>query len=141
MMKRHMARELAVQSLFQMELSDLSAQEAIEFAVEGKEYDAFVTRLVEGVEANKPEIDQKLRAALVNWSFERLGNIERTILRLAVYELLFETKIPVRVTINEAIELTKAFADEEATKIVNGVLGKVAQEVEQNGLKENPQSN
>ena len=54
MMKRHMARELAVQSLFQMELSDLSAQEAIEFAVEGKEYDTFVTRLVEGVEANKP---------------------------------------------------------------------------------------
>ena len=77
----------------------------------------------------------------MNWSFERLGNIERTILRLAVYELLFEAKIPVRVTINEAIELTKAFADEEATKIVNGVLGKVAQEVEQNGLKENPQSN
>ncbi len=128
MMKRHMARELAVQSLFQMELSDLSAQEAIEFAVEGKEYDTFVEQLVVGVETNKDEIDQHLRAALVNWSFERLGNIERTILRLAVYELMFEPKIPIRVTINEAIELTKAFADEEATKIVNGVLGKVAQQ-------------
>lgn len=133
MMKRHMARELAVQSLFQMELSDLTAQEAIEFAVEGKEYDTFVEQLVNGVEENKATIDQHIREALVNWSFERLGNIERTILRLAVYELLFETNIPVRVTINEAIELTKAFADEEATKIVNGVLGKVAQGV----VKEN----
>ncbi|WP_410502700.1 transcription antitermination factor NusB [Exiguobacterium acetylicum] len=133
MMKRHMARELAVQSLFQMELSDLTAQEAIEFAVEGKEYDTFVEQLVNGVETNKATIDQHIREALVNWSFERLGNIERTILRLAVYELLFETNIPVRVTINEAIELTKAFADEEATKIVNGVLGKVAQSV----VKEN----
>lgn len=133
MMKRHMARELAVQSLFQMELSDLTAQEAIEFAVEGKEYDTFVDQLVNGVETNKATIDQHIREALVNWSFERLGNIERTILRLAVYELLFETNIPVRVTINEAIELTKAFADEEATKIVNGVLGKVAQGV----VKEN----
>lgn len=133
MMKRHMARELAVQSLFQMELSDLTAQEAIEFAVEGKEYDTFVEQLVNGVETNKETIDQNIREALVNWSFERLGNIERTILRLAVYELLFETNIPVRVTINEAIELTKAFADEEATKIVNGVLGKVAQGV----VKEN----
>ncbi|WP_294747861.1 transcription antitermination factor NusB [uncultured Exiguobacterium sp.] len=132
-MKRHMARELAVQSLFQMELSDLTAQEAIEFAVEGKEYDTFVEQLVNGVETNKVTIDQHIREALVNWSFERLGNIERTILRLAVYELLFETNIPVRVTINEAIELTKAFADEEATKIVNGVLGKVAQGV----VKEN----
>ncbi|KQS45568.1 MULTISPECIES: transcription antitermination factor NusB [Exiguobacterium] len=132
-MKRHMARELAVQSLFQMELSDLTAQEAIEFAVEGKEYDTFVEQLVNGVETNKETIDQHIREALVNWSFERLGNIERTILRLAVYELLFETNIPVRVTINEAIELTKAFADEEATKIVNGVLGKVAQGV----VKEN----
>jgi len=128
-----MARELAVQSLFQMELSDLTAQEAIEFAVEGKEYDTFVEQLVNGVETNKETIDQHIREALVNWSFERLGNIERTILRLAVYELLFETNIPVRVTINEAIELTKAFADEEATKIVNGVLGKVAQGV----VKEN----
>ena len=133
MMKRHMARELAVQSLFQMELSDLTSQEAIEFAVEGKEYDTFVDQLVNGVETNKATIDQHIREALVNWSFERLGNIERTILRLAVYELLFETNIPVRVTINEAIELTKAFADEEATKIVNGVLGKVAQGV----VKEN----
>lgn len=133
MMKRHMARELAVQSLFQMELSDLTAQEAIEFAVEGKEYDTFVEQLVNGVETNKATIDQHIREALVNWSFERLGNIERTILRLAVYELLFEANIPVRVTINEAIELTKAFADEEATKIVNGVLGKVAQGV----VKEN----
>jgi len=116
-----------------MELSDLTAQEAIEFAVEGKEYDTFVEQLVNGVETNKATIDQHIREALVNWSFERLGNIERTILRLAVYELLFETNIPVRVTINEAIELTKAFADEEATKIVNGVLGKVAQGV----VKEN----
>jgi len=103
MMKRHMARELAVQSLFQMELSDLTAQEAIEFAVEGKEYDTFVEQLVNGVETNKETIDQHIREALVNWSFERPGNIERTILRLAVYELFFETNIPVRVTINETI--------------------------------------
>ncbi|WP_313290891.1 transcription antitermination factor NusB, partial [Exiguobacterium sp.] len=73
MMKRHMARELAVQSLFQMELSDLTAQEAIEFAVEGKEYDTFVEQLVNGVATNKETIDQHIREALVNWSFERLG--------------------------------------------------------------------
>ena len=93
MMKRHMARELAVQSLFQMELSDLTAQEAIEFAVEGKEYDTFVEQLVNGVETNKATIDQHIREALVNWSFERLGNIERTILRLLQTAFRFEIRL------------------------------------------------
>lgn len=124
-MKRHEAREKAIQTLFQIEVSKLEVDEAIEFALDGMESDPFYEQLVVGTLEKKEEIDELLIENLKNWRLDRLGNVERTILRMATYELLYVETIPDKVTINEAVELTKSFADEEAAKLVNGVLGNI----------------
>ncbi|MGA9468231.1 MAG: transcription antitermination factor NusB, partial [Exiguobacterium marinum] len=74
------------------------------------------------------DIDALLVENLKNWRLDRLGNVERTILRMATFELLYVETIPENVTINEAVELAKSFADEEAGKLVNGVLGNIIKE-------------
>lgn len=124
-MKRHEAREKAIQTLFQIEVSKLEVDEAIEFALDGMETDPFYEQLVVGTLEKQDEIDELLIENLKNWRLDRLGNIERTILRMATYELLYVETIPDKVTINEAVELAKSFADEEAAKLVNGVLGNI----------------
>ncbi|ERG67072.1 MULTISPECIES: transcription antitermination factor NusB [Exiguobacterium] len=124
-MKRHEAREKAIQTLFQIEVSKLEVDEAIEFALDGMESDPFYEQLVVETLEKKDEIDELLIENLKNWRLDRLGNVERTILRMATYELLYVETIPDKVTINEAVELAKSFADEEAAKLVNGVLGNI----------------
>lgn len=127
-MKRHEAREKAVQTLFQIDVSQLEVEAAMEFALDGQETSEFYEVLVRGTLEHLDSIDAQLRDNLKNWSLERLGNVERTILRMATYELLFVDEVPQKVTLNEAVELTKAFADEEAAKLVNGVLGNLVKE-------------
>lgn len=124
-MKRHEAREKAIQTLFQIEVSKLEVDEAIEFALDGSESDPFYEQLVTETLDKLEEIDELLIENLKNWRLDRLGNVERTILRMATYELLYVETIPDKVTINEAVELAKSFADEEAAKLVNGVLGNI----------------
>ncbi|WP_214711443.1 transcription antitermination factor NusB [Exiguobacterium sp. s55] len=124
-MKRHEAREKAIQTLFQIEVSKLEVNEAIEFALDGMDSDPFYEQLVVETLEKKDEIDELLVENLKNWRLDRLGNVERTILRMATYELLYVETIPDKVTINEAVELAKSFADEEAAKLVNGVLGNI----------------
>ncbi|WP_396128175.1 transcription antitermination factor NusB [Exiguobacterium mexicanum] len=124
-MKRHEAREKAIQTLFQIEVSKLEVDEAIEFALDGMDSNPFYEQLVVETLEKKDEIDELLIENLKNWRLDRLGNVERTILRMATYELLYVETIPDKVTINEAVELAKSFADEEAAKLVNGVLGNI----------------
>lgn len=125
-MKRHDAREKAVQVLFQLDNTDLTLQEAIGHVLNEEETDAFFEKLVHGVTEKLQEIDEKLTENLENWSLGRLPKIERTVLRLAVYELQFMKDTPSRVVLNEAIELCKTFGDEKSSKFVNGVLSKFA---------------
>ncbi|MBD8026109.1 transcription antitermination factor NusB [Ureibacillus sp. Re31] len=127
-MKRHDAREKAVQVLFQLDNTDLTLQEAIGHVLNEEESDAFFDQLVHGVTENQKEIDEKLSQNLENWSLGRLPKIERTVLRLAVYELQFMQDTPSRVVLNEAIELCKTFGDEKSSKFVNGVLSKFTQQ-------------
>ncbi|MBG0917295.1 transcription antitermination factor NusB [Exiguobacterium sp. SRB7LM] len=127
-MKRHEAREKAIQTLFQIEVSKLEVDEAIEFALDGAESDPFYEQLVTGTLEHIEDIDALLVENLKNWRLDRLGNVERTILRMATFELLYVETIPENVTINEAVELAKSFADEEAGKLVNGVLGNIIKE-------------
>lgn len=127
-MKRHEAREKAIQTLFQIEVSKLEVDEAIEFALDGEESDPFYEQLVTGTLEHIDDIDPLLVENLKNWRLDRLGNVERTILRMATFELLYVETIPENVTINEAVELAKSFGDEEAGKLVNGVLGNIIKE-------------
>lgn len=124
-MKRREAREKALQTLFQLENTELTVKEAMEHIM-GEETDTFYEKIVTGTTEHLQEIDAALAEKLENWSFDRVAKIERTILRLAAYELLFTPETPKSVVLNEAIELSKTFGDEQSSKFVNGVLSKFA---------------
>ncbi|MBM7607154.1 N utilization substance protein B [Lysinibacillus composti] len=123
-MKRHEARQKALQVLFQLDNIELTVKEAIEHVLDEEESDSFFEGLVNGTIEKKEEIDAVLAEKLENWSLSRLPKIERTVLRLALYELLYMEETPNRVVLNEAIELCKTFGDEKSSKFVNGVLSK-----------------
>ena len=124
-MKRHDARKKALQALFQLDSTELTVEEAIEYVLEeDQKSDAYLEQLVSGTTEHKQQIDEALNEKLENWSLSRLPKIERTVLRLAVYELLYVEDTPNKVVMNEAIELSKVFGDEKSSKFVNGVLSK-----------------
>ncbi|MDW6053240.1 transcription antitermination factor NusB [Bacillus paralicheniformis] len=129
-MKRRTAREKALQSLFQIDVSDTEPNEAMQHALDGQESDAFFEQLVYGVLENKEKIDEMIKRHLVNWKLDRLANIDRAILRLSAYEMIFLEDIPVNVSMNEAIELAKQFGDDKSAKFVNGVLSNIKSDLE-----------
>lgn len=126
-MKRHEAREKALQTLFQLDGTELTVNEAAEHVM-GLEQDNFYDLLVQGTYTNMAAIDEKLKGHLEKWSLERLPKVERTILRMAVFELAFMEDAPSSVVMNEAIELSKTFGDDKSSRFVNGVLSKFTDE-------------
>lgn len=127
-MNRRLARLRAVQALFQMDFSEVEWQEAIENTLdEGEVASSFLEELVTGTLEHKEEIDRILRDSLTNWTLERVGNVDRAVLRMALYEMKYVTDIPQNVSFNEAIELAKAFGGEDSGRFVNGVLSKAAE--------------
>ncbi|ASS91861.1 MAG: transcription antitermination factor NusB [Bacillaceae bacterium] len=129
-MKRRTARKKALQALFQIDLAEALPEEAINHVLDGNEHDPFLNKLVLGTVEHQNEIDELIKRNLTNWKLERLANIDRAILRLAVYEMKYEPDIPFNVTIDEAIELAKMFGDVQSSKFVNGVLSSIKEELE-----------
>jgi len=86
----------------------------------------FVRELVNGVIQNRKEIDQNIRNFAPTWPVEQIPLIDRNILRLAIFEILLDNKVPVKVAINEAVELAKTFGSDNSARFVNGVLGSVS---------------
>ena len=127
-MKRHEAREKALQVLFQLDSTELPIEEAIEHVLEERKSNAFLEQLVRGTIEHKEAIDAALEEKLENWTLSRLPKIERTVLRLSVYELLYMQDTPQKVVLNEAVELCKVFSDDKSSKFVNGVLSKFTQQ-------------
>jgi N utilization substance protein B len=128
-MKRRLAREKAFQSLFQIEVSDISVSDAMEHVLEGEPSDDFLNKIVNGTVENKEEIERFLTPYLEKWSFSRLANVERVVLQMAAFEWLYMDDVPKNVTLNEAIETAKIFGGEEAGRFVNGVLGKIISDI------------
>ncbi|MGP4074364.1 transcription antitermination factor NusB [Halobacillus sp. K22] len=124
-MKRRAAREKAFQALFQINNSEIDIEEAIQHVIEEPVVDAFMHDLVHGVANHQTEIDQWISDNLVNWTFSRLPKVEKTVLRMAAYEIKYNEDVPSQVAINEAVELAKIFGEEESGKFVNGVLSKM----------------
>jgi N utilization substance protein B len=87
------------------------------------------TALFKGVMAHLPELDERIAAALENFAFSRLAAVDRDILRLATYEMFYETKVPPVVAMNEGIEIAKRFGGEDSSRFVNGVLNRLIKEV------------
>ncbi len=131
-MSRRLAREIAFKALFQHDIgkNDLepTLSELLEEAGLGGDGARFARELAEGVLANRGEIDRVVSRHLMKWTFARLAGVDRSVLRLAAYELLYREDIPAKVAINEALEICKTFHDEEASKFLNGVLDKIARE-------------
>jgi len=126
MMKRRTAREKALQAIFQIEMSETAVEEAIENVLDGEPSDTYLEKLVKGVTQHKEEIDAALVKHLEKWSLERLANVDRNILRIALYELQYGSEdVPVKVAMNEAIEIAKIYGDDQSSKFINSVLSKV----------------
>ncbi len=135
--KRHQRTAARRAALALLYASELTAQEASLIMEEGRALDeagplsAYAQRLVEGVEAHKEEIDEKLAQASENWSVGRMPVVDRSILRLGTYELLFVDEVPDSVCINEAVALAQDFGGEDNSyRFINGILGRIARDEE-----------
>lgn len=117
-MKRRAAREKAFQIIFQLDVND-------EFNYNNENLPSFTKQIVEGYINHKEQIDQLIKDNLENWSFDRIARVEKTILRIATYEIKYFDDIPHGVSINEAVELANKYGDEKSGKFVNGVLAKI----------------
>ena len=126
---RTTARRIAMQAIFQSEASQEDIKKSLEdiFAEEKITDDTrkFTTKIALGASSNKEELDAKITVLAKNWSIDRINLVNKSILRLALYELIYEKDVPKAVVINEALELAKRYSDEESAKFINGVLGSV----------------
>lgn len=110
--------------LYQQDLMGLDAERALARAEEGgQEHDPYTRRLVLGVNDHREELDRRLESHLRDWSMSRLALVERNIMRLAAFELIYVADVPDAVAIDEAVELAKRFASDEGAGLVHGVLG------------------
>ncbi|WP_289136213.1 transcription antitermination factor NusB [uncultured Brevibacillus sp.] len=127
-MKRRTAREKAVQCLFQIDMAEVPVKEAVALVMEESEEKAeYLRYLLDGVLKNLAEIDAEIKKYLRGWQLERIANVDRAILRLAFYEIMFEAETPDKVVMNEAIEIAKLFSDEQSHRYINGVLSSFLQ--------------
>ena len=128
--KRHQARELALKVLFQLEGSGDDPEDVLLYhAAEGagnEDITNFARQLVHGVTANRDKLDTILSETSEHWKLEQMAKVDRIILRIAIYEIAIDRKVPTKAAINESIELAKTFSGDEAGRFVNGILGKVA---------------
>jgi N utilization substance protein B len=129
MANRHLSRTVAMQSLYEWDFNDQTRplSKITEFNIKqfapGLEDPSFIFDLIKGVEKNLSEIDKIITTTAPEWPIEQITIIDRNILRLGIYELMFAKEVPPKVTINEAVELGKAFGGESSGKFINGVLG------------------
>ena len=124
---RRAAREIALNVLYQVDIAKIPPDEALQTALEnaGVEEIAFefVEQLVQGVLANLRAIDAKLKELSIGWELQRQPAVDRNILRMAMFEILYLDHIPPSVSINEAVELAKEYSTDESGRFINGVLG------------------
>ena len=145
MANRHLSRSIVLQSLFEWDLNALEKKavhevlerNVAEFAPNKTDL-PFMEKLLDGVMAKQPELDLVIEKAAPDWPIDRISPVDRNILRLGLYELLFadRSEVPAKVAINEAIELAKQFGGDNSSRFVNGVLGAVYKEIGEPGKDE-----
>ena len=127
--ERRLSREVSLKVLFQVDLVHTNIEETLKNTFENDKYSdevkEFALTLVKGVMSNLAEIDKVIKNYTNNWSLERITNIDRSILRIAIYEILYLPNIPKSVSINEAVELAKKYGTKSSFSFVNGVLGRI----------------
>ncbi len=143
MASRRRAREYALQALFQADMAATDVDRALnalwsgqledeDGSLGGRQADAqevvFASELAEGVERERNLLDLKIESCSTNWRMSRMPHVDRNILRMGAFELLFLEDVPAHVTINEAVELAKKFGTSESRGFVNGILDRLARE-------------
>ena len=145
MANRHLSRSIVLQTLFEWDLNNLEKKDVkdvlvrnIEEFAKNKSDQPFMERLLDGVLGKQKELDLVIEKAAPEWPIDRISPVDRNILRLGLYELLFSDRgeVPAKVAINEAIELAKQFGGENSSRFVNGVLGAVYKEIGEPGKAE-----
>ena len=139
MSHRHLARSIVMQVLYQWDFKGrptagipaIVDQQIEEFGVGLEKEIEFVKNTVDGVLVHLKDIDKKIEEHAPNWSLEQMAIVDRNILRIGVYELYFNSEIPAKVAINEAIEIAKSYGGQSSGKFVNGILGAMFKEVEE----------
>ncbi len=134
MSKRYLAREIAMKVLYarmcggEDRIPEVLEQSELESDMSERDQ-AFFDALVAGVTLHREEIDAAISAHARGWQLSRIARVDLCILRIAIYELMFEQDIPVGASINEAVELAKSFGEEKSPQFINGILGAVAAEL------------
>ncbi|CEH32172.1 hypothetical protein AM501_14085 [Aneurinibacillus migulanus] len=143
-MNRHQSREKAVQVLFSIDMTQAAPEDVLTNLLEEEENEQaesqaqnteFLTELVKGTVMHQADIDRNISKYLRGWTMGRLANVDRAILRLAGYEMMHRNDIPVKVTLNEAIELAKIYGTDDSPKFINGVLSSLVKDLEKSEQK------
>lgn len=128
-MNRHLSRTVAMQIIFEWDFrtgSDFNRIVARSIERFGEDVDKeYVITTVEGIKKHQFEIDAKILEVAPDWPIDQIATVDKAVLRLSIYELLWTRDIPPKVAINEAVELAKTFGGENSSKFVNGVLGTI----------------
>lgn len=148
-MTRSNAREIVAHLIFEMNFTDDAAEQLVDAAMEPVYYDslgketeiyaerpnekqmAYIRQTVRGIQEKTEELDGYIAKYSVGWSVSRISKVARAILHVAMYEALYVEDVPVSSAINEAVELTRKYEDEDVVSFVNGILGSFAREMEQ----------
>ena len=127
---RRKARTLTLQALYEIDSVGHKVEEVVSRLLGKKGLSAenvtFARELINGVIQNKEKIDRHIEEFAPAWPIEQIPAVDRNILRLAIFEILLDNKVPVKVAINEAVELAKTFGSDSSPKFVNGVLGSIS---------------
>ena len=129
---RTLARSQALQLMFQAEANARAVLDVLdgEYALSQGPLDDYARRLALGADERRPELDAVIAARSRGWSVARMNAVDRNLLRLALYEMLYVDEVDVAVTIDECVELAKAYGTDESSRFVNGILGRVADDLE-----------
>ena len=148
-MTRSNAREIVAHLIFEMNFTDDSAHQLVEATMEPDYYESlaqeteiyaerpnekqmeYIRSAVHGVQEKQEELDGYISKYAINWSVSRISKVARAILHVAMYEALYVEDVPVNSAINEAVELTRKYEDEDVVAFVNGILGSFSRELEQ----------
>ncbi|HUC95358.1 MAG TPA: transcription antitermination factor NusB [Candidatus Saccharimonadia bacterium] len=135
---RHLGRIISLQTLYELEFREEAGDKSANLSsiinrnidryrktVEDK---SFIEKLTKGVYSKSKQLDKKLQPLAVDWPMDKIAKMDRIVLRIGAYELLFESDVPAKVVINEAVELAKAFGGDNSSKFINGVLGSLYRE-------------